>query len=114
MPNIHMRKSLENQRSQIFERDSARHRNCIRINSGNTLEHELEKTRICMKLREEEHSFLCEAITQDRKCRCDVVDITGGVCYEIVNSESEESIVKKKGTYPFPIEIIRVGKEAKP
>ena len=83
--------------------------NCIRINFNNSLEHERKKFEIALEL-----------IKSGIEIFTEVEFLTGGICdilsidkngdaliYEIVNTESKESIAAKKLKYPFEIVEIK-------
>jgi len=76
-------------------------RNVIKFNPANGLIHELVKAAICYKLLEAGHDFLTEA--EFKGGRADVVDLTTGVIYEIMESETNTSIEAKRAVYPLPI-----------
>ena len=80
--------------------------NCIRFSSANTLAHELKKAEIASQLLKAGNKFVTEA-TFLTGGRADIVDLTNAIAYEIVNTESEKSIVKKKLKYPIPIVVIK-------
>ena len=58
-----------------FEQNSRIHRNCIRLNVGNTFDHEQAKIIICMALALEKKEFITEAVTLDRKERYDIINL---------------------------------------
>jgi hypothetical protein len=70
--------------------------------------HYMAKAKKCKELLNKSHRFVTEAKFKYNKGRCDVLDITEGIGYEIVCSEKEESIVKKRKKYPVPIEVIKI------
>ena len=82
--------------------------NTVRINSGNSLVHEVAKAILCYELRCVEHDFITEAegFYFGTPFRCDVVDLTYGLIFEVVFSEKEESILEKRGRYPLPIQRV--------
>ncbi len=82
---------------------------CVRLNAGNTLLHELMKAKICYVLAKEGKRFITEA--EFTGGRCDVVDLTDGVAFEIVATESNESIEAKRLKYPLPICVVRASSE---
>jgi len=86
---------------------SGSHVNCFRYFKNNTKEHEIKKFEIYMGLIDLGHNLLVEPIFKNG-LRADILDLTDNTCYEIVNSEKEESLVKKEKNYPFPIEIVRI------
>lgn len=100
---------LENKNSQLFEIATHIHRGCVRLNTGNTPEHETTKALVAYRLQKKGHGFITEAIIKSNRKRVDVVDLRG-VCYEIVYSEEAESIKQKRAEYPFFIIVVEVGK----
>ena len=79
----------------------------IKLNVNNTWLHEQKKCELCYMIKSKKHRYVTEAIFKDN-LRADVIDITIGLIYEVVNSEKEESIIKKINKYPLPIRFIRV------
>jgi hypothetical protein len=95
--------------ARLFRHSSKIHRNCVRLNAGNTFPHEERKFIECMKLKQEGKEFLTEAeFERPFKARADIVVLDEGVVIEIQHSESNESIEEKKKTYPLPIKVVRV------
>lgn len=90
----------------LFELQDRIYKNCVRINTANSLQHESKKLEVCYKLKEIGHDFLTEATFVKSRKRCDIVDLTGTV-YEIAITEAEESLNKKEMVYELPIQIIR-------
>ena len=86
--------------------------NCVKGSGypAETDSHYLAKAKKCKELLNEKHRFVTEARFRYNRGRCDILDITGCVIYEVVCSEKEESLVRKKAKYPLPFEIIRVDK----
>lgn len=85
-------------------------RNSVKINHQNSIRHELAKFLKCYELSRDGHEFLTEASFGNKKGICDVVDLDAGVVFEILDSETEESIENKRTYYPLMIEPIRAGK----
>jgi len=79
------------------------------INSGNTLEHEMKKCEICYNMKKEGIAFVCEAELQNSQKRPDILitSLVEPICYEVVHSESEDSIKEKIANYPFKIVVVR-------
>lgn len=73
--------------------------NAVRFNSGNTDLHEMAKAKICLVLVKEGHNFLTEAEFQGG--RADIVDLTRGIILEVLHSEKEENLQKKRLKYPL-------------
>lgn len=108
--------------------------NQLRISKANSLEHELKKAEIFTKLIHSGHDVLTEAKflqdksfqrsgvkmfhqsigksydPRDRIGRADVLvlDIIPMKAYEIVSSESVESIERKKNSYPCEIVVVKI------
>lgn len=98
--------------ARLLEPHSKRERNTVRINTGNTLEHELAKFYLNWKLVSAGHETVTEAIFRGRKARADVLDLDEGVCYELLASESEKSFAKKASYYPEELQVIPIKVES--
>jgi len=85
------------------------HRNRIRINVNNSLEHELAKLRICYELIRSGKEVFTEAIF-DNGSRADILVLDDFKIIEVLYSESEESCLDKAGKYPslFELEMVKV------
>jgi sugar-specific transcriptional regulator TrmB len=83
------------------------HRNTLRWSSAETKAHILKKLEICMELKEWGHEFLTEAIFKNG-ARCDVLDLTEGTIYEILNTETDELLEEKVKTYPKELQVIKI------
>ncbi|MBI1972957.1 hypothetical protein HYS50_03055 [Candidatus Woesearchaeota archaeon] len=90
-----------------FSNRCGNHLNCIRFSLGESLLHIYKKVEICCWLLEMKHDFLTEAIFLNGS-RCDVLDITEGVVYEILHSETEEQLLEKIRKYPPGVGIMKV------
>jgi len=90
-----------------FSNRSGSHVNCIRIFPNNTLEHEHTKFMVCWTLRKWGHDFITEPIFNNNK-RADVIDLSEGIVYEIIKSETEAKLADKTETYPDVFEIRKV------
>lgn len=53
------------------------------------------------------HKFITEGIFNNGS-RCDVIDLTSGVVYEILNTEDEKKFEEKIKKYPKEVEIKKV------
>lgn len=58
-------------------------RNVIFISVANSIEHELEKTRVCWELRSMNHEFITEAVDNKTGLRRDIVDLNTGIVIEV-------------------------------
>ena len=72
-------------------------------------EHELKKFEVAWELIEQGHDILTEVIFKNKK-RADIVDLTEGIVYEILKSETIEQAKNKVRGYPdyFAVEFIKV------
>jgi len=89
-----------------FSNSSGYHINCFRFFNGESKEHILKKLNICIELKNMNHKFLTEAIFNNG-FRCDILDLTDGIIYEILNSESDEEFKEKIKNYPN-LKIIKI------
>lgn len=76
--------------------------------SGETDDHILMKLEICKHLKREGKQFYTEAILMDGN-RADVVNLDDGVIYEVVESETEKSLLRKIMEYPLRVIIVYAG-----
>ena len=63
---------------------------CVRINAGNSYEHEKKKFDIAYRLAKENHVFVTEAKSKNGKRKFDVFDATTGEIYEVETGKSYE------------------------
>ena len=70
-----------------------------RINTHNLLRHELAKTKVIYLLTQQGHKVISEAIFEN-KSRCDILDLTTGTIYEILESEKLVDAKTKEVYYP--------------
>lgn len=78
--------------------------NVIKIHQHNSNLHEELKQKICENILTKNEKFVCEAIFVSGG-RADVFNISTGEVFEIMISEHEESINKKKLLYPQDVKI---------
>ncbi|MBU2633626.1 MAG: hypothetical protein KJ674_00105, partial [Nanoarchaeota archaeon] len=88
-----------------FSNRSGNHINCFRFSLSEGKEHIYKKLEVCIDLMKENHKFITEAIFVDGG-RADVFDITEGVVYEVVNSESDREFIEKVKRYPDDVEVV--------
>lgn len=79
-------------------RISNRKINCIRIGSE-TLEHAIEKLKICYELQGLGHHYITEGIFESG-VRCDILDLDTGEIFEVLKSEKLEDCRNKIMNYP--------------
>lgn len=76
------------------------HNPAVKLDGGNSPEHELKKTEICLKLIMEGLHFVTEAkLKNGKKPDILVLDVEPPIAYEIQCSESDRSIEEKNKTY---------------
>jgi len=85
---------------------SGPHIGCVRI-TGEGKAHFLKKAEICWKLHKDKITYVTEAIFNNGS-RADVVDFKNGIIYEIMDTESDQSIEKKKIDYPHGFNIVKI------
>ncbi len=83
--------------------------NEVRFSKSETQAHISKKVEICCKLTKQEKHFITEGIFKDGSGRCDILILDDFKVVEIVCSEKEESIIRKKQDYPngLKIEVVR-------
>jgi len=86
---------------------SGSHVNCFRYFPNNTDKHEDMKYAVFKYLRKIGHDVIVEAIFENT-ARADIVDLTNGMIYEIIYSETKEECKEKVRFYPdiFEVRII--------
>lgn len=84
--------------------------NVVKIGANESKAHALKKCEVCHALLKLKRFFYTEAVFKSGH-RADVFDLDAGCAYEIVESESEESIIKKKEDYPVPVIVIKTEKD---
>ena len=92
-------------------RMSNRNRNAFRWSSNETKAHIEMKFAICRKLKEWGHEFYTEAVFDDSGLRADVIDADDGIIYEVVNTESNDSILRKNRHYPLEIRVVNANQK---
>lgn len=90
---------------EYFDNMTIRHIGCVNLNTGNSLTHELMKAETAYNLKSEGNIIATELTTKKGK-RCDIVvlDVTPPMVYEIVHTETTESMRKKIKDY-LPLRI---------
>ena len=84
------------------------HRNCIRINVNNSIEHEITKLKISYDLIKSGKEIITEAIFVNGS-RADIVVLDDYKIIEVLYSESEAACLEKAKKYPdlFELEMVR-------
>ena len=109
-----MRKRNDASREIRHSNKIGSHRNCIRINVNNSIEHELAKLRVCYELIKSGKEVFTEAIFVNGS-RADILVLDDHKVIEVLYSESEESCLEKAGKYPvlFDLEMVKVNNDNK-
>lgn len=76
----------------------------VQLNAGNSWTHELRKVQHVFLHMKEGHSIVTEAYFENGS-RCDVLCLDCRQIIEIVVSESEESLLRKKLKYPKELDF---------
>ena len=93
-----------------FTNISGSYRNCLRLSTANTKEHELKKFEICWELLKEGKQFLVEAkFASPYSGRPDIVVLDDYKIIEVLCSESEDACLEKAKRYPalFELEMVK-------
>lgn len=91
-----------------FVKSHSKHHGIPGHNRGATLEHELKKYEVALKLERAGHFILIEPLLETGK-RPDilVVDVYPPIAYEIMHSEEMKSIRLKRENYPGKIIMVK-------
>jgi len=88
----------ENKIKRLVEDNYLKKINSLKIEKGNTIDHEMLKFLVCFILKNQDREFITEARLKTGG-RCDVLDLSRGVVIEILTTEKEANIEKKKDYY---------------
>ena len=102
-------KEIRNRNAKKLESGSkfGSHINCVHINPSNSLEHERKKLDLCHALRVLGKDFYTETKFTNGT-RADMYCLDDDIAYEIVCTEKEESIIRKKTVYPCDVLVVKV------
>ena len=106
-----MSKQVQRNNVSRLLRTSNRNRNAFRWSNNETKAHIDMKFAICRKLKEWGHEFYTEAIFDDTGLRADVIDADAGIIYEVVNTENNDSILRKGRHYPLEIRVVNANQK---
>ena len=79
--------------------------NSVRLNTHNTLAHELAKTKLSYILIKSGNKVLTEAVFKNG-ARADILDLSNLRVYEILHSEKEKEALRKEDYYPQELDIV--------
>lgn len=108
--NERMKMAFKNATSQLV-RMSNRQRNVLRWSANESRSHVLMKFEICDYIKKQGEEFICEAIFEGNKGRCDVLWLDRGYCIEVFESEKEHSLLLKSEKYPLPLIIVKANQK---
>jgi len=98
-------RNAENDNLRLLDSSYKKDLDMVKVSAANTYEHEMAKAKACIYLKKHGRRFITEAYFIGGG-RADILDLTIGICYEIVKSEKPVSIDVKKEKYPLPVVII--------
>lgn len=106
-----LRKRNDAMREIRYTNKAGSHRNCIRINVNNSIEHEITKLKICYDLIKSGKEIITEAIFVNGS-RADILVLDDYKIIEVLYSESKSSCLEKAKKYPdlFELEMVKVKK----
>jgi hypothetical protein len=78
--------------------------NVVKLSKGNTFEHEFAKFLLCWELLQTGKIFVTEA-KMINNLRADIYVVGDNEVYEVVCTETNKSIEKKKRDYPVPVRV---------
>lgn len=104
-----LRKRNDAMREIRYSNKVGSHRNCIRINVNNSIEHELAKLRICYELIKGGKEVFTEAVFVNGS-RADILVLDDFKIIEVLYSEGEDACLRKSRKYPalFEVEMVKV------
>lgn len=82
--------------------------NVVKLNVGNTLQHELAKCEKVYELLKSGKTVITEAIFKYNKGRADIFVLNDFRIYEILCSETKEEALHKEDYYPEELDICYV------
>lgn len=95
-----------NESLKLLDRSYHFKENILKLNKHSNLKHELAKFLTLWELTQNGLTVISEAIFRNKK-RADLFVLEWNKAIEIVNSETEESIEKKKKEYPVEITFLK-------
>jgi len=88
-------------------------RNVIRFSHTETIEHYLQKCKVCYELKKMNIEFVCEARFYEGT-RADIYVIDKDLAIEVLHTEKNENLEKKRKEYPCWVVGIRTKEEVTP
>lgn len=100
----HKKQQRINQGMKLLDNSFNIKTNVVKINIGNTLEHEMAKFKKSFELIFDGHTIITEAIFKNGS-RADIFCIDTSQIFEILHSETEKMAKKKISKYPSEVEV---------
>lgn len=95
-----------NESLKVLDKSFHYKENVLKINRHSRLKHELAKFLTLWELTHNNLTVISEAIFQNKK-RADLFCLEWNKAIEIVNTETEESIEKKRNDYPVDVTFLK-------
>ena len=84
-----------------------RNKNALKWGSGESDAHIQMKLEICKYLKKQGKEYYTEAILVKSGLRCDIINADDQVIIEVYETETQESLDRKKKLYPLPIIFVK-------
>ena len=81
-------------------------RNCVRLNTHNSILHEAIKSTICYEIQKEGKEYVTEAEFMNKKGIADILILDDAQVIEILVSETLKAVQKKILKYPEELEVV--------
>src|SRR3990167_7367651 len=91
-----------------FVDSNGRKRDCVNLNTHNSLLHELIKFRMCFELQKRGIQYISEAKFTNQRGITDILILDFAQAVEIMVSETKEQLEYKVKKYPSELEVIAV------
>jgi len=94
-----------------FVEFNRRKRNCVNLNTHNSWQHEFLKCKICYDLQKCGKQYITEAPLSKngiKTCQADILVLDNATCFEIMVSETIESLRYKCQKFPNELKIYGV------
>ena len=85
-------------------------RNVVRFSHTETMDHYMQKCKVCYELRKMDLEFVCEARFYEGT-RADIYVLDKDLAIEILHTEKDENLEKKRKEYPCFVNGIRTTEE---
>ena len=84
---------------ELLDKSFNTKQNVIKINRNNTFRHEIAKCMLAIEARSQGYDIVTEAIFKNGK-RADILVLQQQEAWEVLESESKKSFMKKEKDYP--------------